>query len=153
VCYSDESYDMICQTSNDAHLFLDHSPKRQRRFELTVHEYLPNSSHVLFNMGVVVGVASITPAIQNSLDPALHTACVQGSCMQMTHIVCRPYNAHCTHFAIISACLCKVHAKHMQLMCMLRSRMCVHVLVCRIFVRDTGCHCKHIPTPAGSPPG
>ncbi len=29
---------------NEAHLFLYHSPKRQRMFELTLHEYLPNSS-------------------------------------------------------------------------------------------------------------
>ncbi len=29
---------------NEAHLFLYHSPKWQRMFELTLHEYLPNSS-------------------------------------------------------------------------------------------------------------
>ncbi len=29
---------------NEAYLFLYHSPKWQRMFELTLHEYLPNSS-------------------------------------------------------------------------------------------------------------
>ena len=29
---------------NEAHLFLYHRPKRQRMFELSLHEYLPNSS-------------------------------------------------------------------------------------------------------------
>ncbi len=32
---------------NEAHLFLYHCPKRQRMFELTLHEYLPNSSLTL----------------------------------------------------------------------------------------------------------